>query len=109
MGPILLALGILSNYLIFEECKDSRILADQVKYASPIVRRNGHLENVCSYYQNTQFPYPSIVFDFCLGALEGDVFDAKLYLTHSFHLLGPRRRLALLLSVITNDSKLRLD
>ena len=44
-----------------------------------------------------------------LAALDGDPFDAKLYLAHSFHLLGLRRRMALLLSVIVNESQLRLD
>ena len=92
-----------------KDAKIHELVVDQGKYARQIVRRNGHIQNVCSYYQNIQFPSQSIVFDFCLAALEGDVFDAKLYLTRSFHLLGLRRRMALLLSVIVNESLLRLD
>jgi hypothetical protein len=93
-----------------KDAKIQELVADQGKYASRIVRRNNdHVENICTYYQNIQFSSQSIVFDFCLAALEGDVFDAKLYLTRSFHLLVLRRRMTLLLSVIVNEPQLRLD
>ena len=98
---------LLNKFL--KDAKIQELVADQGKYASEIVRRNSHVENICTYYQNMQFPSQSIVFDFCLAALEGDVIDAKLYLTRSFHLLGLRRRMALLLSVIVNEFELRLD
>jgi hypothetical protein len=51
----------------------------------------------CSY------PVEYILFDFCLAALEGDSLDAKLYLSHSFHILGLHQSFNLLLSVIINE------
>ena len=42
--------------------------------------------------------------NFYLSALVGDTFDAKLFLTHSLHLIGLRRQLVLLLSSVINDS-----
>jgi hypothetical protein len=51
----------------------------------------------CSY------PVEYLLFDFCLAALEGDSLDAKLYLSHSFHILGLHRSFILLLSVIINE------
>lgn len=50
-----------------------------------------------------------LLFDFCLAALDGDSLNAKLYLRHSYYLLGLHRRLTLLLSVIVNDISLRED
>ena len=51
-------------------------------------------------------PLKSLLFDFCLSALVGDTFDAKLFLTHSLYLTGLRRQLVVLLSSIINDSAL---
>ena len=51
----------------------------------------------CSY------PVEYLLFDFCLAALEGDYLDAKLYLAHSFHILGLNQSFNLLLSVIINE------
>ena len=51
----------------------------------------------CSY------PVEYLLFDFCLAALEGDSLDAKLYLSHSFHILGLHRSFNLLMSVIINE------
>ena len=48
-------------------------------------------------------PLKNLLFDFSLSALVGDYIDAKLYLTHSFYILGLRRRLVLLLSIIVNE------
>jgi len=48
-------------------------------------------------------PLKNLLFDFSLSALIEDVLDAKLYLAHSFYLLGLRRRLVLLLSIIINE------
>jgi hypothetical protein len=48
-------------------------------------------------------PLNNLLFDFSLSALNADVLDAKLYLTHSFYLLGLRRRFVLLLSIIINE------
>lgn len=47
-------------------------------------------------------PLKNLLFDFCLAALAGDKSDAKLYLTHSFYLLGLRRRMTLLLFTLIN-------
>ena len=98
---------LLNNFL--KEPKIEELVVAQGKSTSQILRSNGPADNAHSYYQNIQFPSQSIIFDFCLAALVGDVFDAKLYLPRSFHLLGLRRRMALLLSVIINELELRLD
>jgi hypothetical protein len=92
-----------------KDAKIEELVVAQGISAKQIVRGNGRVDNAHGYYQNMQFPSQSIIFDFCLAALDGDVFDAKLYLTRSFHLLGLRRRMALLLSVIVNEFELRLD
>src|SRR5918911_4871670 len=52
----------------------------------------------CSY------PVEYLLFDFCLAALEGDYMDARLYLAHSFHLLGLHQSFTLLLSIIINEN-----
>ena len=55
-------------------------------------------------------PLMAVLFDFCLATLEGDILDAKLYLTHSLYLLGLHKRLHILLSVIVNElSAIRED
>jgi hypothetical protein len=75
-----------------------KILKD-VRWESVIVeRRYKQLREIgCSY------PLEYLLFDFCLAALEGDYVDAKLYLAHSFHILGLHRSFNLLLSVIVNE------
>lgn len=57
--------------------------------------------------QNSGFglPLKNLLFDFCLAALVDDKKDARLYLSHSFHLLGLYKRLALLLSLVINDNR----
>jgi hypothetical protein len=50
-------------------------------------------------------PLKNLLFDFSLAALNEDILDAKLYLIHSYYLLGLRRRLVLLLSILINESK----
>ena len=65
-----------------------------------ILGQNRHKQLVdigCSY------PVQYLLFDFCLAALEGDYLDAKLYLSHSFHILGLHQSFNLLLSVIINE------
>ena len=59
-------------------------------------------------------PLKNLLFDFCLSALVGNTFDAKLFLTHSLHLIGLRRNLVTLLSsivfepsIINNDKDVR--
>lgn len=48
-------------------------------------------------------PLKNLLFEFSLSALNGDNFDAKINLMHSYHILGLRRNLVLLLSVIINE------
>jgi hypothetical protein len=65
-----------------------------------LLGQNRHKQLVdigCSY------PVQYLLFDFCLAALEGDYLDAKLYLSHSFHILGLHQSFNLLLSVIINE------
>jgi hypothetical protein len=50
-------------------------------------------------------PLKNLLFDFSLAALNEDILDAKLYLTHSYFLLGLRRRFVLLLSILINESE----
>jgi hypothetical protein len=45
----------------------------------------------------------NLLFDFCLSALVGDTFDAKLFLTHALYLTGLRRQLVILLSSVITD------
>ena len=39
----------------------------------------------------------NLLFDFCLAALDGDNLDARLYLRHSYYLLGLHRRLSFII------------
>ncbi|WP_458721362.1 hypothetical protein [Candidatus Nitrosocosmicus sp. R] len=48
-------------------------------------------------------PLKNLLFEFSLSALAGDKLDAKIYLTHTYHILGLRRSLVLLLSIIVNE------
>lgn len=47
----------------------------------------------------------SILFDYCLAALEGNNFDARLYLVHLLHFAGLRKRLNLLLAILVVGCK----
>ena len=50
------------------------------------------------------YPVNYLLFDFCLAALDGELVDARLYLAHSFHILGLHSSLNLSLSVIINEA-----
>ena len=63
----------------------------------PEQRYNQLCEIGCSY------PVKYLFFDFCLAALDADYLDARLYLAHSFHILGLSKLFNLLLSVIVNE------
>jgi len=63
--------------------------------------RYRHLQN-----SGSGLPLKNLLFEFCLSALEGDMVDSKLYLTHSLYLLGLRRRLVILLSALINEPQL---
>jgi hypothetical protein len=49
-----------------------------------------------------------LLFDFCLAALDEDYLNARLYLAHSFHILGLHKPLNLLLSVVVNEQEQQL-
>ena len=51
------------------------------------------------------YPVQYLLFDFCLAALDEDYLDARLYLAHSFHILGLHKPLNLLLSVVVNEDE----
>ena len=77
----------------------NRNVLKDVQWEKVIVeRRYKQLHEIgCSY------PVEYLLFDFCLAALDGDYLNAKLYLAHSFHILGLHRSFNLLLSVIVNE------
>jgi hypothetical protein len=54
------------------------------------------------------YPAQYLLFDFCLAALDEDYLNARLYLAHSFHILGLHKLLNLLLSVIVNEEEQQL-
>jgi hypothetical protein len=54
------------------------------------------------------YPAQYLLFDFCLAALDEDYLNARLYLAHSFHILGLHKPLNLLLSVIVNEEEQQL-
>src|SRR5919197_265148 len=54
------------------------------------------------------YPAQYLLFDFCLAALDEDYLNARLYLAHSFHILGLHKPLNLLLSVVVNEQEQQL-
>jgi hypothetical protein len=54
------------------------------------------------------YPPQYLLFDFCLAALDEDYLNARLYLAHSFHILGLHKPLNLLLSVVVNEEEQHL-
>jgi hypothetical protein len=54
------------------------------------------------------YPVQYLIFDFCLAALDEDYVNARLYLAHSFHILGLHKPLNLLLSVVVNEEEQQL-
>jgi len=54
------------------------------------------------------YPAQYLLLDFCLAALGEDYLNARLYLAHAFHILGLRKPLNLLLSVIVNEEEQQL-
>lgn len=54
------------------------------------------------------YPTQYLLFDFCLAALDEDYLNARLYLAHSFHILGLHKPLNLLLSVVVNEEEQQL-
>lgn len=54
------------------------------------------------------YPTQYLLFDYCLAALDEDYLNARLYLAHSFHILGLHKPLNLLLSVVVNEEEQQL-
>jgi hypothetical protein len=81
----------------------SLLIKDASWEALVIKQRHSQLmEFGCTY------PAQYLLFDFCLAALDQDYVDARLYLAHSFHILGLHKPLNLLLSVIVNEEEQKL-
>jgi hypothetical protein len=102
--------GIAVRLGILETGKNTISLRDIVKLLNKFLKDATIVELVESprRYRQLQtsgsgLPLKNLLFDFSLSALVGDYIDAKLYLTHSFYILGLRRRLVLLLSIIVNE------
>jgi hypothetical protein len=97
--------------------KDTISFRDIVRLLSKFLSSYGHdegqsgnWERVIHQQRYTQlrelgckYPVNYLLFDFCLAALDGDLVDARLYLSHSLHLLGLHRAVNLVLSVIINE------
>ena len=102
--------GIAVRLGILEMGKNTISLRDIVKLLNKFLRDatiDEIVESPRRYRQlqtsGSGLPLKNLLFDFSLSALVGDYIDAKLYLTHSFYILGLRRRLVLLLSIIVNE------
>jgi hypothetical protein len=113
-----------SNFLIKEvdsfesnlglTSKGSISLRDIVKIFSLYLRNTSWkvLVNKQRYSQlgemGCTYPAHYLLFDFCLAALDEDYLNARLYLSHSFHILGLHKPLNLLLSVLVNEEEQKL-
>lgn len=100
-----------------EKSKDSISFRDIVRLFSKYLSRYGHGESQSGNWENVihqqrykqllelgcKYPINYLLFDFCLAALDGDLVDARLYLSHSLHILGLHNSVNLLLSVIINE------
>jgi hypothetical protein len=102
--------GIAVRLGILEMGKNTISLRDIVKLLNKFLKDatiDEMVESPRRYRQlqtsGSGLPLKNLLFDFSLSALVGDYIDAKLYLTHSFYILGLRRRLVLLLSIIVNE------
>jgi hypothetical protein len=123
-GQLIEGVTIDSNFLIKEldsfasklglSRKGSISLRDIVKFFSLYLKDTNWevLVNKQRYSQLGEIgcTYPSqyLLFDFCLAALDEDYLNARLYLSHSFHILGLHKPLNLLLSVIVNEEEQQL-
>ena len=105
--------GVATRLGIIEVGRNTVSLKDIVKLFNKFLR-DASVEEIIGKQQYIQIqnisrsglPLRNLLFDFCLAALEGDILDSKLYLTHSLYLLGLHGRLTQLLSVIVNESSL---
>ena len=108
--------GVATRLGIIEVGRNTVSLKDVVKLFNKFLK-DASVEEIIGkqWYRQIQnisrsdLPLRNLLFDFCLAALDGDIVDAKLYLTHSLYLLGLHRRLTQLLSVILNEVSLESD
>jgi hypothetical protein len=101
--------------------KDTISFRDIVRLLSKFISGYGDGESQSGSWENVvhrqryrqlrelgcKYPVNYLLFDFCLAALDGDLVDAKLYLSHSLHILGLHNSVNLLLSVIINEGLTR--
>lgn len=113
--------GVATRLGILDVGSNTISLRDIIKLLNKFLKDSGIeelVENPRRYREiqknSSGVPLKNLLFDFCLSALAGDTFDAKLFLTHSFHLIGLRRNLVTLLSsivfepsIINNDNDVR--
>jgi len=113
--------GIATRLGILDVGSNTISLRDIIKLLNKFLKDSGIeelVENPTRYREiqknSSGVPLKNLLFDFCLSALAGDTFNAKLFLTHSFHLIGLRRNLVTLLSsivfepsIINNDNDVR--
>ena len=113
--------GIATRLGILEGGINTVSLRDIIKLLNKFLKDSGIeelVENPRRYRElqknSSGVPLKNLLFDFCLSALVGNTFDAKLFLTHSLHLIGLRRNLVTLLSsivfepsIINNDKDVR--
>ena len=104
--------GVATRLGVIEPGRNTVCIKDIVKLLNKFLK-DAKIEEILdnkNRYRQVQnsgsgLPLKNLLFDFCLAALVGDIADARLYLNHSFHLLGLHKRLALLLSLIINDHR----
>ena len=105
--------GIATRLGILEVGKNTVSLRDIIKLLNKFLKDatiDELVENPRRYRDlqksSSGIPLKNLLFDFCLSALVGDIFNAKLFLIHSLFLTGLRRQLVILLSSVINDLNL---
>jgi hypothetical protein len=103
-----------SNFLI-KELDRSISLRDILKIFNLYLKEDINWEVLVNKQRYSQlremgctYPAQYLLFDFCLAALDEDYLDARLYLAHTFHILGLHKPLNLLLSVVVNEEEQQL-
>ena len=93
-------LGIQKNAISFRDIVKllNKYLKDARWDKTIVEKRSNQLQQIGFTY-----PLEYLLFDFCLAALDKDYLDARLYLSHAFHILGLHKSFNLLLSVIVNE------
>jgi hypothetical protein len=81
---------------------------DIVRIFSVYIKSGFKMELVFHRYHQLReigcsYPVEYLLFDYALAALDGDYLDAKLYLAHSYHILGFRSSFNIILSALVND------